>query len=130
MNIPERSQRLDNERQMLAAAEQRLLAGTPSRSNGALTVAGLAREAGLSRARVYEHHAEAIRDFHTHTGRAPVTPTAAALQAEIDTARLRIDELEQDRARLRAHIETLCAVITELSQESYLGNVVSFPRNT
>ena len=127
MDTPERQQRLASERQMLAAAEQRLLAGTPSRSDGALTVAALAREAGLSRARVYEHHPETLRDFRAHTGRAPATPAAAALQAELDTARRHIDELEQDNARLRGQIETLCAVLSELSQNADADNVVPIP---
>ncbi len=45
-----------DERQRIHDATQKLLAGTPQRSNGKLTVSNLAIEARLSRQRLYEHH--------------------------------------------------------------------------
>lgn len=49
---PDRTTRLDTEREGLRQAIERLLAGTPYRSTGALTVTTLAIEAGLPRHRL------------------------------------------------------------------------------
>lgn len=51
------------ERRLIAEAVQRLLGRTPQRSDGKLTIASLAIEAGVSRQRLYEHHADVIADF-------------------------------------------------------------------
>jgi len=80
MHISDRHRRLVEERDSISAAQDRLLAGTPQRSLGELTVRGLAAEAGLSRARLYEHHSDLIEQFRGRIGRGAVSPNVAALQ--------------------------------------------------
>jgi hypothetical protein len=50
------------------------LAGVPTRTNGTLTVSGPAVDAGLSRHRLYEHHADLVSEFKTAAGGGPLTP--------------------------------------------------------
>ena len=71
----DRRRRLAEERDQLVAAQDRLLAGTPQCSNGILTIANLAVEAGLPRARLYEHHSDLIEAFRAHIGRGTAPPT-------------------------------------------------------
>ena len=68
--------------------QPRLLAGTPQRSNGTLTVAALAAEAALSRYRLYEHHPDLVTEFKTTTlAGGPATPGADALRQQLADAR-------------------------------------------
>jgi hypothetical protein len=69
-----RQAHLDAERCQLREASQRLLAGVPTRTNGTLTVSGPAVDAGLSRHRLYEHHADLVSEFKTAAGGGPLTP--------------------------------------------------------
>jgi AcrR family transcriptional regulator len=128
MSFRDRQTRLDSERQLIREAAQRLLAGTPARSDAKLTVATLAIEAGLSRQRLYEHHPDLIAEFKTATGRGPVPPNVEALQRQLADADSRIQQLEACNNQLRAQITTLCAVITELTHEAAADNVVTLPR--
>jgi len=125
MTAHDRQSRLDTERQLLHQATQRLLTGSPQRSDGKLTVSALAAEAQLSRQRLYEHHADLIAEFQTKAGGGPLPPSITALQQQLADARTRIQELEAREARLLAQNQTLCAVITELTHETEANNVVA-----
>jgi hypothetical protein len=120
--------RFDNERHQLREAAHRLLAGIPQRSNGKLTVAALAAEAGISRQPLYEHHPDLVNEFKSTTGRAPIAPNVEALQQQLANSHERIDQLQDYVTVLREHIRTLSAVITELTHEAQAGNVVALPR--
>ncbi|MGW4591708.1 hypothetical protein ACWEKJ_30695 [Amycolatopsis thermoflava] len=130
MNAAERHTRLATEQQLIRDATERLLARTPLRSNGNLTIATLATEAGLPRHRIYEHHADLVAEFKTraHTG-TPATPDTHALQRQLADAHDRIQQLETDREQLTAKITTFCAVITELTHEAHTDNVVALARS-
>jgi hypothetical protein len=123
--------RLATEQRLLREATERLLAGTPQRSNGSLTIAALATEAGLPRHRIYEHHADLVAEFKTKTltGR-PTTPDVQALRQQLADAHHRIQQLEATQAQLTAKITTLCAVITELTHEAHADNVVALPQRS
>lgn len=128
MTSPDRQARSDTERRLIREAMQRLLAGTPQRSNGKLTVATLAIEAGLSRQRLYEHHPDLVAEFKTASGGAPIPPDVEALRQQLADADCRNRQLEASNSQLRAQITTLCAVITELTHEAAADNVVTLPR--
>jgi hypothetical protein len=125
MTAHDRQSRLDIERQAIHQATQRLLTGSPQRSDSKLTVSALAAEAQLSRQRLYEHHADLIAEFHTKAGGGPLPPSITALQQQLTDARTHIQELEAREARLLAQNQTLCAVITELTHEAHADNVIT-----
>ena len=129
MTTLDRHTRLATEHQLIRDATQRLLAGSPQRSNGSLTIATLATESGLPRHRIYEHHADLVAEFKakTHTG-APITPDIQALRQQLADAHQRIHQLEATQAQLTNKITTLCAVITELTHQTHADNVVTLPR--
>jgi len=108
---------------------RRLLAGAPQRSNGKLTVATLAAEAGLPRHRLYEHHADLAAEFKAAAGGGPPSPSIQALQQQLVGAQGdRIQTLEASNKLLTERIMTLCAVITELTHEAKANNVVALSR--
>ncbi|MCX5134840.1 hypothetical protein OOK06_22470 [Streptomyces sp. NBC_00340] len=80
----------------------RLLVGTPQRSNGSLTVAALAREAGVSRASVYRA-GEVLELFRQRVDERSSTPDVPA------TLRDRIRELQGElrEARRARHEESI-----------------------
>jgi hypothetical protein len=122
-----RQAHLDNERHQVREAAQRLLTGAPQHSNGRHTVAALAVEAGISRQRLYEYHADLVAEFKTTTGRGVISPNVQALQQQLADSRERIHQLEGHVTLLQNRIRTLGAVITELTLEAQAGNVVALP---
>ncbi|WP_309111122.1 hypothetical protein [Saccharothrix sp.] len=125
---PGSTPRLATEQQLIRDATERLLVGTPHRSNGSLTIARLAAEAGVPRHRVYEHHADLVAEFKAkaHNG-GPTTTDIQALQHQLADARAHIQTLEATAAQLKAKITTLCAVITELTHDTTANNVLTMP---
>jgi AcrR family transcriptional regulator len=116
---------LDNERHRVREAAQRLLTGVPRHSNGRHTVAALAVETGISRQRLYEHHADLVAEFKAATGRGANPPNVQALQQQLADSRNRTHQLEEQVALLQNRIRTLSAVIAELSLEAQARNVVA-----
>ncbi|MCX4918956.1 hypothetical protein [Streptomyces sp. NBC_00687] len=80
----------------------RLLVGTPQRSNGSLTVAALAREAGVSRASVYRA-GEVLEPFRQRVDERSSSPDVRT------TLRERIRELQGElrEARRARHEESI-----------------------
>jgi len=106
----------------LIQAMDRLLAGTPQRSDGSLTVAALAREAGISRASAYRA-GEALELFRQRVDERSSGPSVPA------TLRERIRELhgelrEARRARheettdLRRSVDTLAQCVQALTLDN------------
>jgi AcrR family transcriptional regulator len=113
------------EREHIRAAALRLKNGTPTRSNGSLTASSLATEAGVSRQRLYEHHADLIAEFRAAAGTNRATTTdILALKNQLADARARIQKLESQEAHLLGQIRTLHAVIAELTHEAEASNVI------
>ncbi|CRK56930.1 hypothetical protein [Alloactinosynnema sp. L-07] len=124
----DREQQLDDERQRIRDAAQRLLDGHPHRSSGKLTVSTLATEAAVTRQRLYEHHTDLVDQFKTAAGGGPIAPDVEALRHQLAAAHKLITQLEHDNKQLRGKIAALCAVITELTHETYADNVVTLPQ--
>ncbi|MGI8311970.1 hypothetical protein [Saccharopolyspora hattusasensis] len=97
------------------------------RSDAKLTVVGLAAEAGIPRARLYEHYADLVSEFKTASFGGPIQPNVQALQQQLADAHERIRQLEGDNEHLHGQITTLCAVITGLTQEAEADNVTPLP---
>ena len=55
-----------DERDRIRAAMDRILNGTPERSNGALTVVALAQEAGVPRNALTQRHTDLKNEFYKH----------------------------------------------------------------
>ena len=106
----------------LQAAADRLLAATPLRSDGSLTVAALAREAGVSRATAYRA-TEVIEDFRRRVderGESPAIPATLRervreLKGELREARTARNEEITD---LRRSVDTLAQHVQALTLDN------------
>jgi chromosome segregation ATPase len=104
------------ERDAIEAATARLLAGTPIRSTGALTVLQLANEAGVKRWVLTHKHPDLRKAFEDQRQAANGVP--AAYQhlhgriAELEAANHR---LRTDNAELAERVDTYAQVIRELA---------------
>lgn len=114
MNHYERIAGLADERQRVTDAVERLLTNTARASSGRLNVVALAEEAGINRTSLYQRHRDLVDDFKTRAGLAPASPTAQAIQGQLDAAHARITELEQANTAQRQQIRTLTALVVEL----------------
>lgn len=89
------------ERDAIQAAAQRLLAGAPTRSTGALTVVQLAAEAGVKRWVLTHKHPDLRKEFEDTRQSVNGIPTA------FQGTQARADELESTNQRLRQRINEL-----------------------
>jgi hypothetical protein len=114
------NQQRQEERARTRAAVDRLLAGQPVASDGALTVVALAAEAGVHRMALLKRHADLKNEFYqrvrNETAQTPeiearLRETVAQLQATIDSQR---DELEE----LRRVVANLTLASAALMQET------------
>jgi hypothetical protein len=127
MNAIDHDNQLAADRRLIREASERLLAGAPQRSDGKLTIATLAIEAGVRRHRLYEHHADLVAEFRTRTAGFAVSPDVQGLRQQLADAHEKIRALQATEAALEAKIKTLCAVIAELTHEAKADNVVALP---
>ncbi len=115
MNVNDESER------QLRAAMDRLLAGTPIRSNGSMTVSALAAEAGLSR-RTAGRAKGVLRDFQAALERRGAPGAAdqepATRWAEMASMQTKLREKNAEVARLRAELTTLACRVALLSEEN------------
>jgi DeoR/GlpR family transcriptional regulator of sugar metabolism len=103
----------DSTERKLRAALERLVAGHPIRTDGRLTVSGLAREAGVSRATAHRYP-DVLADFAA----AARQPTIAARRyGEPESALAkRNEELARENSRLRAEKEALANAVYALAE--------------
>ena len=121
-----------DERARIGAAMDRILAGAPERSNGALTVVALAIEAGVPRNALTQRHTDLkdefyqrIRDCRADNG------DEARLRATIAKLRQTIAGKNRELAQLRAGVPALVRAVSQLTLElqqardeiAALGNV-------
>lgn len=109
----------DDERQRLRDAMDRLLAGAPIRSDGALTVVSLAAEAGLKRHLLTHRHTDLKDEFY-----AKVRSQGRVPKSELDL-RDRVGELEVKLGELRTVRDGLlaqCAVLRRINNVLALEN--------
>ncbi|HUZ25272.1 MAG TPA: hypothetical protein VMV07_16070 [Streptosporangiaceae bacterium] len=121
-----------DERARIGAAIDRILAGTPERSNGALTVVALATEAGVPRNALTQRHTDLKDEFYQRIrDRGADNGDEARLRATIAKLRQTIAGKNRELAQLRADVPALVRAVNQLTLElqqardeiAALGNV-------
>jgi cell division protein FtsB len=107
------NQQHQDERIRIRAATERLLAGQPVASDGALTIVALAAEAGVHRMALMKRHADLKNEFYQRVR------TETAQEPETET-RLRetVTQLKASIASQRAELEELRRLVTNLTLAS------------
>lgn len=121
-----------DERARIRTAMDRILAGTPEHSNGALTVVALAIEAGVPRNALTQRHTDLKDEFYQRIReRGADNGDEARLRATIAKLRQTIANKNKELAQLRADVPALVRAVSTLTMElqeardeiTALGNV-------
>jgi hypothetical protein len=125
------------ERDQIRAAMDRILAGAPERSNGALTIVALAIEAGVPRNALTQRHTDLKDEFYRRIReRGVYNGDEARLRADIARLRQTIATKNKELAQLRADVPALVRVVNQLTLENQQlrnmrastgGKVIPFP---
>lgn len=108
-----------NERDDIRAAIDRLLAGTPLRSDGALTVVSLAAEASVKRHLLTHRHTDLKDEFYGRVRAQGHTPASElALQAEVHDLKGNLAKAREELAELRGINESYARIVNLLSTEN------------
>ena len=125
-----------SERDRIRAAMERILDGTPERSNGALTVVALAIEAGVPRNALTQRHTDQKDEFYQRIReRGAANQDEARLRATIARLKKTIAGKNKELAQLRADVPALVRAVNQLTVENQRlrdahasnGSVVPFP---
>jgi len=125
-----------DERDRIGAAMDRILAGAPERSNGALTVVALATEAGVPRNALTQRHTDLKDEFYQRIrDRRADNGDEARLRATIAKLRQTIAGKNRELAQLRADVPALVRAVNQLTLENQQlrdaraagGSVIPFP---
>ena len=123
-----------DERGQIRAAMERILAGMPERSNGALTIVALALEAGVPRNALTQRHPDLKDEFYQRIReRGGDNGDEARLRATIARLRQTITAKNQELAQLRADVPALVRAVHQLTLENQqlrdmrASRVVPFP---
>jgi hypothetical protein len=109
----------DEERNAITAAMQRLLAGKPLRSSGALTIVALAEEAGLRRNKLTHKHTDLKDLFYAEVKACNGIPASEIkLRERITALEARIASLRQERDDYRSAAETFARAVHVLTVEN------------
>ncbi|MEV7995631.1 hypothetical protein AB0O67_28140 [Streptomyces sp. NPDC086077] len=108
-----------DERDRIRAAMDRILRGTPERSNGALTIVALAVEAGVPRNALTQRHTDLKNEFYDKVRARGGTPDSEQrLRKQIR----RLKELRaadaKEIAQLKADVEALVGALHQATMES------------
>jgi chromosome segregation ATPase len=121
-----------DERARIGAAMDRILAGAPERSDGALTVVALATEAGVPRNALTQRHTDLKDEFYQRIrDRRADNGDEARLRDTIAKLRQTIAGKNRELAQLRADVPALVRAVNQLTLElqqardeiAALGNV-------
>ena len=128
------NQRHQDERSRIRAAAERLLAGQPVVSDGALTVVALAVEAGVHRMALLKRHADLKNEFYqrVRTQTQQITDEESRLRQTVAKLRQTIASQREEIRDLRRQVTQLtlaAAVLTQAQAETRAapaapGNVV------
>ncbi|MFJ2111900.1 hypothetical protein ACIOEX_08295 [Streptomyces sp. NPDC087850] len=108
-----------DERDRICAAMDRILAGTPERSNGALTIVALAIEADVPRNALTQRHLDLKNDFYEHVKARGGTPDVEArLRKRIVELKKTIANKNDEITHLKADVKGFLAENTRLTLEN------------
>lgn len=108
------------DRDAIRAAIDRLLAGTPLRSNGSLTIVALADEANVKRHLLTHRHTDLKDDFYARVrARGHVPDNERKLRDDLTKALGRIRELVAERNQLQAENDALARIINVIKLENH-----------
>ncbi|MFD9562164.1 hypothetical protein [Streptomyces sp. NPDC059994] len=108
-----------DERDRIRAAMDRILASTPERSNGALTIVALAIEAGVPRNSLTQRHTDLKNEFYEHVRARGGTPDVETrLRKKIVGLKTTIANKNDEIARLKADVQGFLAENTRLTLEN------------
>ncbi|MGB8391542.1 hypothetical protein [Mycobacterium sp.] len=108
-----------DERERIRAAMDRILAGTPQRCNGALTIVALAQEADVPRNALTQRHTDIKNEFYRRVKeRGGPLELETRLRATISKLRATIDNKNRELNQLRADVPALVRVINQLTMEN------------
>jgi DNA repair exonuclease SbcCD ATPase subunit len=126
----------DLQRAAIQTAADRLLAGTPLRSTGELTVVQLAAEAGMKRWLLTHKHRDLAEQFQARVKAVDGDPPSVRkLKARVQELQEALTRLRAEQAERQALLECYAHVINELSidyeqvkaeRDNLLGNVRRF----
>ncbi|MFE7352476.1 hypothetical protein ACFU8Q_04570 [Streptomyces sp. NPDC057543] len=109
----------DKERENIRAAMDRLLAGTPLRSDGALTVLALAVEADVKRHVLTHRHTDLKDEFYARVrAQGQVPDSERKLREELRKTKERLAEVIKENKRQQAEIEMFARVVNVLTVEN------------
>jgi septal ring factor EnvC (AmiA/AmiB activator) len=127
-----------DERDRIRAAMGRILAGTPERCNGALTIVALAQEADVPRNALTQRHTDLKNEFYQCVKeRGGPSELETRLRETISKLRATIDNKNRELKQLRADVPALVRVINQLTMENEQlrdqlaepsGAVIAFPQ--
>jgi hypothetical protein len=108
-----------DERDRIRAAMQRILAGTPERSNGALTIVAPAQEADVPRNALTQRHTDLKNQFcQCVKERGGPSEDEKRLRATTAKLRVTIDNKNRELLQLRADVPALVRVVNQLTLEN------------
>jgi hypothetical protein len=109
----------DRQRSQIHAAMDRLLAGTPLRSDGALTVVSLAVEADVKRHVLTHRHTDLKDEFYARVraqGRVPASEQE--LRDELKTTQQKLAEAREENRQLKKSVEAFARIVNVLTAEN------------
>lgn len=109
----------DRERDLIRAAMDRLLAGTPLRSDGALTVVSLAVEADVKRHVLTHRHTDLKDEFYARVrAQGHVPASEQELRDELAATKQKLAEAREDNRQLKASVEAFARIVNVLTAEN------------
>jgi AcrR family transcriptional regulator len=108
-----------DERREIEAAMDRLLNGTPLRSDGKLTIVSLAAEAGVKRHALTHRHTD-LKDLFNARVKAQhsVPASEATLRGQNDELRRKLDDMRAERDEYKQAADALARALNVLTAEN------------
>lgn len=108
-----------DERPRIQAAMERILAGAPRNSTGALTIVALAAEAGVPRNALTQRHTDLRNEFYAQVRQRGATPDVEVrLREQIVKLKETIANQKNELSRLRGDVPALVRVVNQLTAEN------------